>query len=311
VMIIVGLSRRAPEQYRLYAAVAWPTITGTLCLVTIAGTTMDLNGAKGVNERYLLYLVPLLVIGLAAWFEANPGRRRLGLVVLAGAACVVASMPFGDLAPDATFYAPSLAPWVALSLPDPLAGVLVGSALFAWGAVWLRLGVRGAHGVAIGIAVWFALAGVIAAVAFQRNAVTASATQPGVSRTWIDDAVAMGDSVSVVWAQSTDASAPDPDYYPLMAAAVLNRSVGRFLRLGHDTFYEPWLPTTPVRVRRDGILVDPTGEVVVAPYALVSCSLAVAGEVVVRTADRRLALVRTGGRPVRVHGARCRDTSSR
>ena len=44
-----------------------------------------------------------------------------------------------------------------------------------------------------------------------------------------------------------------------MVAAALNDSVGRFLRLGNDTFYEKWLPTTRVDVGRDGILTYPTG----------------------------------------------------
>ena len=42
------------------------------------------------------------------------------------------------------------------------------------------------------------------------------------------------------------------DYYPLLVAAVLNRSVGRFFRLGDDTFYEPWVPTTHVTRGRTG-----------------------------------------------------------
>ena len=121
VMIAVGLSRRAPERYRLYASIAWPALAGTLGLVTIVGTAIDLDGAEGVNERYVFYLVPLLLIGLAAWFEARPGRGRLALLILTAAVVVVALLPFDELAADATFYAPSLAPWVALALPGVLA----------------------------------------------------------------------------------------------------------------------------------------------------------------------------------------------
>ena len=37
-----------------------------------------------------------------------------------------------------------------------------------------------------------------------------------------------------------------------MMVAALNDSVGRFLRLGGETFYEKWLPTTQVTVGPDG-----------------------------------------------------------
>ena len=70
VMIAVGLSRRAPERYRLYASITWPALAATLGLVTIVGTAIDLDGAEGVNERYVFYLVPLL---LMAW---RRGSRR-------------------------------------------------------------------------------------------------------------------------------------------------------------------------------------------------------------------------------------------
>ena len=304
VMIAVGLSRRAPERYRLFASIAWPALAGTLGLVTIVGTAIDLDGAEGVNERYVFYLVPLLLVGLAAWFEAKPGRSRLALLILAAAVVVVALLPFDDLAADATFYAPSLAPWVALAPPGVVGHLLVGSALLALGVLWLRLGARGTRAVAIWTASWLALVAIVAAGAFQQHADTAIALA-GNRQTWIDDAVPQGESVAVLWDQRSTASAPDPDYFPLMVAAALNESIGRFLRLGTETFYEEWLPTTRVTVGPDGILVDPTGERIRARFALVPCSIDVAGRVVARGADGRLALVRTDGGPLRLLGRAC------
>ncbi len=259
VMIAVGMSRRAPERYRLYASIAWPALAGTLGLVTLVGTAIDLDGVEGVNERYVFYLVPLLLIGLAAWFEAKPARGRLALMILTGSVVVVALLPFDKLETDATFYAPSLAPWVALSLPGVLAPLFVGSVLLLLGVLWLRLGARGSRAVAIWTASWLALVAIVAAGAYQQHADTAMALAGG-GQTWIDDAVPPGESVAVLWKQRSTASAPDPDYFPLMVAAALNNSVGRFLRLGSDTFYENGLPTTRVTVGPDGTLVDPTGE---------------------------------------------------
>ena len=305
VMIVAGLSRRAPERYRLYASIAWPVLAGTLGLVTIVGTAIALDGAEGVNERYVFYLVPLLLIGLAAWFEAKPGRGRLALLILMAAVVVVALLPFDDLAADATFYAPSLAPWVALAPPGVPGHLLVGSALLMPGVLWLWLGARGTRAVAIWTASWLALVAIVAAGAYQHHADTAMATLAGDGPTWIDDAVPPGESVAVLWDQRATASAPDPDYFPLMVAAALNDSVGRFLRLGSDTFYEKWLPTTRVTVGPDGTLVYPTGERVRARFALVPCFLGVAGRTVARGSNGRLTLVRTDGKPLRIHARHC------
>jgi hypothetical protein len=300
VMIAAGLSRRAPERYRLFASIAWPTLTGTLALVAIVATAIALDGAEGVNSRYLFYLAPLLLTGFAAWYEATPGRGRTAVAVLAVATLVVALLPFDDLAVDATLYAPSLAPWVALAPSGVLGQVVVGTAVLILGLVWLRLGSRGARVATVWTASWLALVTVVAVGGSRQHADVAIAALAGDGPAWIDHATPPGASVAVLWDQRTPASAPDRDYYPLMVAAVLDRSVGPFLRLGDDTFYEPWLPTTPVTRRSDMTLAGPTGELVRARFVLVPCNVGVAGRVVARGANGRLALVRTDGRPLRV-----------
>ncbi len=227
------------------------------------------------------------------------------MLILTAAVVVVALLPFDGLAADATFYAPSLAPWVALAPPGVAGHLLVGSALLAVGVLWLWLGARGPRAVAIWTASWLALVAIVAAGAYQHHANTAMATLAGDGPTWIDDAVPPGESVAVLWEQRSTASAPDPDYFPLMVAAVLNHSVGRFLRVGGDTFYEKWLPTTRVSVGPDGTLVDAGGEGVRAQFALVPCSLGVIGRTVARGSNGRLSLVRTDGEPLRIRGGHC------
>ncbi len=300
VMIPAGLSRRAPGRYRLFASIAWPTLAATVALVAIVATAIDLDGAEGVNSRYLFYLAPLLLTGFAAWYEARPGRGRTAVTVLAVSALVVALLPFDDLEVDATFYAPSLAPWVALAPSGVMGQVLVGASALLLGLVWLRLGSRGAGAAVLWTACWLALVSIVAIGGSRQHADIAIAALAGDGPAWIDNATPAGESVAVLWDQRKPATAPDRDYYPLMVAAVLDRSVGRFLRLGNDTFYEPWLPTTPVTRRSDTTLVDSTGVPVRARFVLVPCNLGVAGKVVARGAKGRLALVRTDGRPLRV-----------
>ena len=179
-----------------------------------------------------------------------------------------------------------------------------GSALLLLGVVWLRLGARGSRAVAIWTASWLALVAIVAAGAYQQHADTAMALA-GDGQTWIDDAVPPGESVAVLWKQRSTASAPDPDYFPLMVAAALNNSVGRFLRLGSDTFYENGLPTTRVTEGPGGTLVYPTGKRVTARFALVPCFLGVAGRTVARSSNGQLTLVRTDSKPLRIRARRC------
>jgi hypothetical protein len=305
VVIAAGLSPRAPERYRLFAAIAWPTLAATIALVATVATAIALDGAEGVNERYVFYLVPLLLTGLAAWYEARPGGRRTALVILALAVVGVALLPFDGLTADATFYAPSLAPWVAIAPPGVLGQALVGAALLSLGLFWLRLDSRGARAAALWTASWLALVAIIAVGGSRQHADTSIAALGGDGPSWIERATPPAASVAVLWDQRSAASAPDRDYYPMMVAAVLDRSLERFLRLGDDTFYEPWLPTTRVTEAPDGTLVGTTGEPVRARFVLVRCSVDVDGRVVARGAHGRLALVRTDGRPLRVRARDC------
>ena len=305
VMITVGLSRRAEERYRLYASIAWPTIAGTLGLVVIVSTAIVIDGAEGINDRYVFYLVPLLLIGLAGWFEAKPGRGRLALLILTAAVVVVALLPFDDLSSDATFYAPSLR---AVGRTGA-AGLFSrrwssGRRCSRWVSSVSGSALATSRAVAIWTASWLALVTIVAAAAHQHHADAAMALA-GNAQTWVDDALPPGESAAVIWNQRSTASAPDPDYFPLMVAAALNDSVGRFLRLGDATFYENVLPTMRVAVGPAGALVGPTGEGVRPRFALVSCSIGLVGRTVARSSNGRLALVRTDGEPLRIRERRC------
>lgn len=310
VMILAGLSRAAPEPYRLFASVAWPALVGTLGVVTIVATTIVLDGAEGVNERYVFYLVPLLLVGFAAWCEERSGKRLPALLLLTAAVVVVAFLPFDDLSADATFYAPSLAPWVAIAPAGIPGQLLVALVLLSLGVAWLSLGARGDRAAVTWTATWLAFVAIVAAGGAQQHADTARTTLGGDGPTWIDDAAPPGEAVAVLWAQRSAAAAPDPGYYPLMVAAVLNRSLGRFVRLGGETFYEPWLPTTPVGVARGGALARSTGEPVRALFVLVPCSVGVAGQVVARGSHGGLVLIRTDGTPLRLRPGHCASAGS-
>ena len=77
VMMVLGLSRRAPERVRLFAAVALPTLLAMLVSVSLVSASVDVDGVENLNERYVFYVVPLTFVGLALWTGERlprPGR---------------------------------------------------------------------------------------------------------------------------------------------------------------------------------------------------------------------------------------------
>ena len=304
VVIVEGLSLRSSEPQRLFAALALPTVCGLVAMIALVGTSVEIPGVEGVNERYLFYVVPLLLVGLAAWIEARPRRRRLSAGLVVASAAVIALLPFDRLDADATFYAPALVLWAALPLsPALITAVLTACALGA-GILWLGEG--SGRRVVVLTASWLALVCVVAIAAHQHHATTAARVSVGRSAAWIDEAVPPREVVPVVWDHRTAVGRrADPAYYSIMVAAVLNRSVGRILRLGPSSYYENVLPTVPVMESASRALVDSSGATMRASFVLVPCSLGVAGRPVARSSDGRLALMHTDGTVRLVAGRSC------
>ena len=88
-------------------------------------STYGIDGSTGLNERYVFSVVPLLLLGLALWIHAGLPRPRWALPLVVVVALVPALLPWDALEIDASFYAQSLAPWVALPLGRVGTGVVV------------------------------------------------------------------------------------------------------------------------------------------------------------------------------------------
>ncbi len=89
IMAVVGLSRRADTRLRLFLAVVLSTLVAMLVAITLVSAAMDVDGTENLNERYLFYVAPLTILGLALWIErALPDRaRRCGSSRASAASC--------------------------------------------------------------------------------------------------------------------------------------------------------------------------------------------------------------------------------
>ena len=120
VMMVLGLSRQAPERVRLFAAVALPTLLAMLVSVSLVSASVDVDGVENLNERYVFYVVPL-TFGLALWTgERLPRPRPLVWLVLIVGCILAAAVPFARLEYNASFQSIALMPWIGMKSLGPL-----------------------------------------------------------------------------------------------------------------------------------------------------------------------------------------------
>ena len=111
-----GLSRRAAEPLRLFAAVALPTFVAVLLGIAFVSASVDVDGIGNLNERYVFHVVPLTFVGLALWIEQGlPRPRPWALVALALACVLPVLLPIDRLDYNAGLQALALEPWSELS----------------------------------------------------------------------------------------------------------------------------------------------------------------------------------------------------
>ena len=140
ILAVHGLSRDSDDRLRLFVSVVLGTCAALLVAIAIVSAAWDVDGQENLNERYVFYLVPLALLGLALWVERGMARPRPAVWFVLGVCCVLpALIPINDLGYNARFQSVGLMPWLLLSLPDlVLAGVVlcftVGAGLLrAWG----------------------------------------------------------------------------------------------------------------------------------------------------------------------------------
>jgi hypothetical protein len=310
----VGLvlsSVAVPHIRRVHAFACLAALTFVALVVTVARINVIFNGGV-VQERYVMFVVPLLVVGLLAGLVET---RRPAVTLLLGAAVVAPLVATTDfqvipsgfwflVSPGMTSYVEVMAPRlgsVGRALGDANAShFALGGWAIALGCLLLAVGIRA------GVRRRGPTAGAIAAVVLAFCATTTvysfhrvvygSAMYPGLGtqsaadRDWIDRAVGRRTPVTLLATQLGQVSDSRERW---LGAEFWNRSLQAAYVL--STPYTTWHPGQPAEVSRSGRILAPRR----ARYVVVATSgvpLGLAGRELARSADGTLRLVDVGGR---------------
>lgn len=311
VMVARGLSLRATESQRLFAAVALPTIGATLVSVAFVSASFDVDGHENLNERYIFYVVPLLFVGLAIWIEDDLPRPRpwAWLIVVT---CTVLAMilPIDRLAYNAEFQSVSLLPWTWLLLRGVGLAAALGAFASLCGALWLLCRRDRVGRMWLVVGAWMALVGGVAIEQAEDPSAYFARAYAGKDPDWVDRAVPRGTIVPVVWDQERADEPPDQFYFWLTVTEFFNESVGDVYTLEGRTYYDPFLPSIPASLDGTRPLRDANGRLVTSDFVLTTCRTPIEGTVVADVSRGALQLVEVGGVVRRSVARPCPRTSS-
>jgi hypothetical protein len=298
-----ALFRQMGEQERLFAAVAAATLAAMLGSVAFVSASVDVDGNKNLDERYVFYVIPLLFIGMALWIRDGLPRRQPWASYVVVACCGLALLlPIDRLHYNAGFQSVALLPWIGLSLSGASLEIFVGAFTLACGLIWLTCRWDRAGRLWVLVGIWLGFVGVLAVGSNDRLSANFARPLAGMPPTWVDAAASDARTVPVLWDERlASPQPPDATYLALIATELFNFKIGDVYRLGPGTHYENVLPTLPVRLGRGRSVIDGQGRKLETRFVLVSCRTPVEGRVVAQTADGALQLVEVTG-PVRVIG---------
>lgn len=308
VIVARGLSPRQSQEVRLFTAVALPTMLAMIGSVALVSASLDVDGTENLNERYVFYVVPLMLVGLALWVrEGLPRPRRIEWFLLAAVCILAVAVPIERLEYNANFQSLALMPWLGLPVSSIVLHALVAGFVAASVVVWVRAHARTVGRVWLLTAVTMVLAFGAAYASIDASATSSASPFRGQSQGWVDRAVPASAAVPVVWLERQTASARrlHPLYPWIMVTEFFNESVAEVYRIGPATYYEEFLPTVRIQAQIGGTLVDERGRLLRSRYVLVSCRAAVEGEVIATAPGRALLLIQTDGRLRLTNTDRC------
>lgn len=277
-VVLLVRGRRMPPRVQEHLAA---TVSLAVWSTLVVGTFASRFASDRVQDRYLFFLVPLLLVCLVAWVELGAPRPR-GVVLPAAGLLLAAVLLFpydrfiGEPAKSDTL---GLIPLWAFN--EHLVG----------GEYWLTVAVGTGALLALFLLVPARLAvlvpiAVVAAYAVLSRPVWASEQGfraasvgalfqgiRGVERDWIDAAVPDGDEVVALWTGSADR-------FTINQNEFFNRRLGRVFYTEQPT--PGGLAETRVLQGADGIFRDEEGRPVEAPYALLDQAVVPVGDVVAR-----------------------------
>ncbi|MGH3050415.1 MAG: glycosyltransferase family 39 protein, partial [Gaiellaceae bacterium] len=288
-IVLVANARHLDARLRAYSAAAAALSVWLVLEVAVFASRYSLR----IEDRYLFYLAPLMVIALLAWIERGQPRPPRAAVVAAGAAAALpGAIPFlGLLNINAQSDTLGLQPWWYLG--DVLTGrqgiavvaVLVSICL---GAAFLWLPRRFAPLLPVVVGVGFLLTWLPLELwthSFPVN--SANSYKQAISpshASWIDREVGRNGHVAVLWAGGNKLAVFENEFW--------NRSVREVYDLVAPLPGN--LPSSPVAVQQSTGVIRSTadGSTISEPYVLTSTGVQLVGQVVARDPDKKLVLYR-------------------
>jgi hypothetical protein len=290
--------RRGDERHAAFLALF--LAANSVFLLVAAAFNSEEFAVGSLHDRVLFYVVPLWLVVLFAWI--GDGAPKPALAAITGAALALVLpllLPFSEYARDHArqqFNGVGTTLWATLD--EATAGhgrlILVG-VVVALVTVTLLARAR-ARLLPMAVLAVFLLSSVLNWHLAGRVATLWAAVLPAEQRSWLDDNVRDGGTVTALVAieECTD-FAPRDSFY---LTEFFNSSLARIAYLGtpHDS-----LPTEPARVEPDGAVVLASGAPLVSDYVLMQPGVDVEGRRVAEGTSARLALWETAG-PVRLAG---------
>jgi 4-amino-4-deoxy-L-arabinose transferase-like glycosyltransferase len=296
VFLLVARGWVTPRPARVFIAVS---VSSFVWFVLLAGVyATQPRPEPHVFERYVFYVMPLLLITLLFWVESGLPRPRRATILATLLACVLPlTLPYSTLLNEhewgVSTSTAGLVPWALLR---PVLGVheALYAAIFAVtaGLAWLFLRCRPERSGLVAMAVlcnlWIVTLFVASAdSSASRGAEIHRAAAPD----WVDETVGATADVSAIWPGADSAR---DSAYDLLETQFFNRSVRRLYDLGKPI--KNGIPSQPLvvsdRVLHHGGV---TGRPFVADYVLAPETLPIAGVRVARDSQTSLVLYQVGG----------------
>ncbi len=292
VLLASGLRRRASAAVRAFIIV---TIATTSCLVLLSAVFATQPGVDRVQERYMFYVQPLVLIAFLVWVEAPASKsgRTARLFAALAVALPLILVVHRVLNAHVFASAPTLVPWLyTRTLWGPAVTALALTFVGVLGLLALLVRDRGR--LVAPIIAYLILTTLIIWGGFESRSQDALAAGVGNADTgWIDRAVGRNAHVAVLW---TGLESETSRSRRVWVNEFFNRSVGTVYYSKEPMLYN--LPQTRVRLRHGVVTLD-SGEPLRVHYVL-SDGPRIAGVVVAKAPGVDLTLYRVTEGPVRL-----------
>jgi Dolichyl-phosphate-mannose-protein mannosyltransferase len=287
-MTIAALRRDTSPATRTFLAA---TLGVGFWLVVLAGVYATQHDVHRVQERYLFYVEPLILIAFVSWVASGgprPGRRATVAVVTA--ALLPLLLPYWSLPRESHFgSSPGLVTWFYVrALGGSLTVLLIVAVLSLAGGI-LLLRAKDPVSLVRPAVVYLVVSAVIVSAAFvsvsQRSF---AAGGGGGTPNWIDRAVGSDAHVVALWSARGERWAR---FRRLWESEFFNRSVGSVYYFRSPLAYS--LPQTRIQLRGETFML-PNGKPLRAQYVL-SDGPVIQGVPMSRQGHAGLTLYRVGG----------------